>query len=152
MGRRTLTAVGAAALVISLSGTALAAAPYADENAAGFQKPEEEVTAELYQADVRDLGADHWAAGSVTEMIPRSLMVPDGADRIYPEAAMEDQESIRVFAKALGIAGVYDDTATAVEKAKQAGILPAEGAVEGTMPRIEVARLAAKALDVAPRA
>lgn len=149
--KRWAAAAIAALLVFTLSGAVQAGAPYSAENAPGMNKPRQEVYAALYRSGVRDLTADHWAAGSLTEMMARHLMVPDGAGRIYPEAALLDQDSIRIFVKALGIADLYDDTETALAKAQAAGLLPSEGEALDTMARIELARLAAKALGIAPR-
>lgn len=150
--RKRWAAAGVTVLmVLTLSGAVQASAPYSDEKAPGMSKPRQEVSAALYRTGVRDLTADHWAAGSLTEMMARHLMVPDGADRIWPEAVLADHDSVSIFVKALGIADLYDSTETALAKAQAAGLLPAEGEERGTMPRIELARLAAKALGVAPR-
>lgn len=154
--QKWLAALVSVALMTSLASTALAAptvpgAVYTDQLPRGYEKPSNQITAEIYQAGVTDLKADHWAAGSVTVLMQAGLMVPDGAGRVNPDGNVSAADGISAFAKVLGIASRLDTPAVAAEKAKQAGIVAPDTTIDREMTRVEVARLIATALGVQPK-
>lgn len=146
----------AAALALGLVGTATAAstvpgAVYTDELVPGSAKTRDQVALELYQAGVRDVTPDFWAAASLTVMLQAGLMAPDGAGNLHPNAPVSAGDGIAAFAKVLGIASKLDTPAVAAEKMKQAGLIPADTTIDRPMTRMEVARLIATALGVKPK-
>jgi hypothetical protein len=114
-------------------------------------RPLEKVQEDLQKAGVKDVAPDHWAANSVTVMLQAGLIAPDAQGNLNLEAHLTVEQGVAVFAKVLGVASKTDDVAAATEKAKQAGIIAAgtEGKTEFT--RMDVARLLATALGVAPK-
>ncbi|HWI52859.1 MAG TPA: S-layer homology domain-containing protein [Symbiobacteriaceae bacterium] len=153
--RKLAASVVAAALLASVASTAMAApsvpgAVYSDTQAAGANKPVAQVAQELTQAGVKDVAPDYWAAGSITVLVSAGLLTPDANGQIQPEAEMSTAAGVSVFAKVLGIAAKNDTPEVALAKAKEAGIIGAAATGETDLPRIEVARMLAKALGAQP--
>jgi hypothetical protein len=152
---RKLTAAMLLATVVATAGTAMAAtvpgAVYSDQQAAGVNKPIQQVQQDLQKAGVQDVKPTDWFAGSVTVLLQAGLMAPAADGSFKPEAQVNAAEGVAVFAKVLGIASKTDTPEQALAKAQQAGIAR-EGLTGATaLRRSEVAVLIATALGVQPK-
>ncbi|HYG57417.1 MAG TPA: S-layer homology domain-containing protein [Symbiobacteriaceae bacterium] len=156
MTRKLTTALVSAALVLGVTGTALAntvpGAVYSDSQAASKSKTPEKVTEQLKAAGIKDVAPDAYYAGAVTTLLESGLLTPDENGNVEPEAPLGASEGVAVFAKVLGIAAKTDTPAEALAKAQQAGIASADLTADTDLPRMEVARLLGKALGVQPAA
>jgi mannan endo-1,4-beta-mannosidase len=151
---RAKWAVSAAALalVTTVSSTTLAAAAtvpgtvYGDTQAAGVNKPQATVAAELAQAGVKDVAPGDYFAGSVTVVLQSGLMAPDANGSFNADGRADGDEAVAVFAKVLGLSAKTDTNAEAAQKARDAGLT--NGPVGEEISRLDVARLLAKALGL----
>jgi hypothetical protein len=148
----------AAALFVGTAGTALAApgdnvpnSVYSDDHAEGKHKDHKKVEEDLQKAGITDVSPDYWAAGSITVLVESGLIKPDADGKINPEAPLATGEGVAVFAKVLGIASKSDDAATALAKAKDAGLVDSSATTDTAFTRVAVARLLAKALGIQPK-
>jgi hypothetical protein len=117
----------------------------------GESLPIGKIQAALTQAGVKDIKADHYAAGSFMVLIESGLLVPDRNGNILPYAPLNIGEGVAVFAKILGIASKTDTPEQSLEKAKQSGIVR-QGLDAGTsFRRVDVAQLLATALGITPK-
>ncbi|HYF94947.1 MAG TPA: S-layer homology domain-containing protein [Symbiobacteriaceae bacterium] len=150
--RKWTTALIVATVVASAS-TAMAAptvpgAVYSDQQAAGVNKPIQQVQQELEQAGVQDVKPTDWFAGSVTVLVQSGLLKPDAGGDFKPEANVSGGEGVAVFAKVLGIAAKDDTPDQAMSKMKDAGLVDIHASIERDMSRVEFARLLGRALGV----
>ncbi len=153
--RQSIAGLVIAALVFGVAGLAVAAetvpgAVYGGANA-GYNKPVTKVAEDLQKAGVKDVKADHWAAGSLSVLVEAGLILPDTSGQLKPDATMSTEQGVSVFAKVLGIASKTDDDATALQKAQQAGIAASDTNGKDDFSRADVARLIATALGVSPK-
>jgi hypothetical protein len=145
--------LASAALILGLSGTGLAetvtGAVYTEGH--GEQMTQTQVHDNLVKAGVTDVPETSFAAGSISVVVQAGILTPDATGHINPTAPVSSQESLAAFAKALGLASKTDDTASAAQKAKDAGFAPADQRPDHAMTRMEVARLIATALGITPK-
>ncbi|HYF94762.1 MAG TPA: S-layer homology domain-containing protein [Symbiobacteriaceae bacterium] len=154
--RKLAASAVAAALLASVATTALAAetvpgAVYSDSQAAGANKPAPKVKEDLEKAGIKDVAPEHYAAGSITVLVESGLLKPDAEGKLEPEASLNTGDGVAIFAKVLGIASKEDSTDAALTKAKEAGLLTPTASAESDLPRVEVARMLAKALGAQPK-
>jgi hypothetical protein len=155
--RKWTALVAAAVLVASVSSTVFAAdsvpgAVYGDQQAVGANKPASKVAEDLAKAGVKDVKADHYAAGSISVLVEAGLMAPDTNGNINPDAQLTAADGVAIFAKVLGIASKTDTPEQALAKAQQAGIARQGLAGATALRRSEVAQLIGKALGITPKA
>lgn len=156
MSIRKWTAAMLLATVVTTAGTAMAAtvpgAVYSDQQAVGANKPAAKVAEDLTKAGVKDIKADHYAAGPITVLIEAGLLAPDANGSIQPDAQLNAADGVAIFAKVLGIASKTDTAEQALAKAQEAGIARATLSGSTELRRSDVARLIATALGVTPKA
>ncbi|HWI63884.1 MAG TPA: S-layer homology domain-containing protein [Symbiobacteriaceae bacterium] len=153
---RKWTAALTLAAVVAMAGTAMAAptvpgAVYSDQQAAGTNKPVQQVQQELQQAGIQDVKPTDWFAGSVTVLVQSGLLKPAANGDFKPEAKVTGGEGIAVFAKVLGIAAKDDTADEAMTKMKEAGLVDINASIDRDMSRVEFAHLLGKALGVEVR-
>lgn len=153
---RKWTAAVVLTAVVAAAGTAVAAptvpgAVYSDQQAAGVNKPVQQIQQELQQAGVRDVKPTDWFAGSVTVLVQSGLLKPAPGGDFKPEAKVGGGEGVAVFAKVLGIAAKDDTVDEAMTKMKEAGLVDIHASIERDMSRVEFARLLGRALGVEVR-
>lgn len=146
----------AAALLVGVAGGAVAAssvpaAVYSDAQARGASKPAQKIAEDLSREGIRDVKPTDWYAGSITVVVESGLLKPEADGSIRPTAPLKTEDGVAVFAKVLGIASKTDDSATALKKAEQAGLVDSSMQADRDMTRLEVARMLGKALAVQPK-
>jgi hypothetical protein len=117
----------------------------------GENLPIKKIQETLTQAGVKDIKADHYAAGSFTVLIESGLLVPDRNGNIFPDAPLNIGEGVAIFVKILGIASKTDTPEQSLEKAKQAGIVRQDLDAGTSFRRADVAQLLATALGITPK-
>lgn len=147
--RKLVALVCAALLSLSVAAAATAATVPGEVYGTGAKKATAQVQQELSKAGIKDVPADHWAAGSITILTEAGLITPDANGQINPDAPMPAKNTIAVFAKVLGIASKTDTAEQATAKAAQAGLGAAPDA-NGNITRLQVAKLLANALGIKP--
>jgi hypothetical protein len=147
----------ACALVLSVSVVAAAAAEtvpgsvYGTHgNGKGENTPTAQVAAGLQSSGVTDVKPTDWYAGSTVVLLQAGLIQPSASGELHAEAPVDHDTTLAIFSKALGLASKTDDAATAAAKAEAAGFAPAASS-DGTVSRMELARMLAKVLGVAPK-
>lgn len=146
IARKMSSLVVAAALLVSVAGSAFAATvPGSVYGPKGETRPTTEVQQILTTSGVQDVTPDHWAAGSISVLLEAGLMAPDANGNVNPDSTMDFNTGTAVFAKVLGLASPTDTPEVAAQKAVDAGLIAAK---EGPMTRLDVAVLIAKALGI----
>jgi hypothetical protein len=136
----------AAALTLGVVGTAVAeTVPQAVYTPQGEVRPQTVVQQSLVSHGVKDVAADHWAAGSISVLLDAGLIAPDANGNLAPDTAIPFDTGVAVFAKALGIASKTDSPEVAAQKAVSAGLITSK---TGTLSRLDVALLLFKALGL----
>lgn len=147
--RKLVALVCAALLSLSVAATATAATVPGEVYGTGAKKAAAQIQADLAKAGIKDVPADHWAAGSITILVEAGLVAPDANGQINPDAPMSYTNTVAVFAKVLGIASKTDTPEQATAKAAQAGLGAAPDA-NGNVSRLQIAKLLATALGIKP--
>ncbi|MFZ5825009.1 MAG: S-layer homology domain-containing protein [Bacillota bacterium] len=151
--RKFTAALIAATLLFAAATTALAQSPTVPgavySQTWGADKAHSKIKEELTKAGVKDVPSTFWAAGSLTVLLEAGLIKPDATGNLAPDSKVGTGEGVAIFAKVLGLASKLDDDATAMAKARSAGLV--DDTADGEMTRLGVAKILAKALGVEPK-
>lgn len=146
MMRRLGSILVAAALLVSIAGSAFAATvPQAVYTAAGEARFASEIQQSLATQGVKDVEVTHWAAGAISVLLDAGLLAPDAQGNLAPDSAMSFNSGVAVFAKVLGIASKTDSPEVAAQKAVEAGLIASK---DGTLSRMDVAVMLFQALGL----
>lgn len=138
--------------VVTFAAPTVPGAVYSDQQAAGSNKPVQQIQQELQQAGIKDVQPSNWFAGSITVIVQAGLLKPDSDGNFHPEATLNTGDGVAVFAKVLGIAAKNDTPDVALQKAKSAGLVGSGTSADKDMSRLDVAKLLSAALGVKPTA
>lgn len=106
----------------------------------------------LQKAGVTDVSPDSFAAGAIAELVQAGVLTKQPGGTVQPTAPTNANVAVANFARVLGIAGKGDSTDAALQKAAAAGLTVGSANPDGSVSRLQVAQLLAKALGISPKA